>query len=121
MRRCLRCRRRVTGKTSLLRNDCFSMNEEDLVEVERLAQMDSAMNAEPRVSTEVMGTTRRAAGLRSPGLEDRARADAMIWVPSKRVTGSPALEARLDRAIASILEVDGKKIGDEEVDQSADS
>ncbi len=95
------------------------MNEEDLIEVERLAQTDGAMNAEPRLSTETTGTAPRAANMGRVRLDERARADAMTWLPTRKLTGNPALEARLARTIASILEVGRKTAEDEELGQGA--
>src|SRR5271156_2312868 len=97
------------------------MNEEDLVEVERLAQMHLEMSAEPRASTEAMETSPRTAEVAGPSLEDDARASAKAWVAGKRVTGSAGLEVKLDRAMASILEAGRRMSVDEEAPQGADS
>jgi cyclic beta-1,2-glucan synthetase len=93
------------------------MNEEDLIEVERLAHTNIEVNAEPRFSA---GKTPRAAAVYA-NLEDHARASAIMWVASKKVAGSPALEARLESAILNILEVGRKMCGDEEIELGANS
>ena len=97
------------------------MNEEDLVEVERLAQVHLEMSAEPRASTETMETSQRAADVIGPSLEAHARASAKAWVAGRKVAGSAALEAKLDRAMASILEAGRLVSTNEEAFQAADS
>lgn len=97
------------------------MNEEDLVEVERLAQVQLEMSAEPRLSTEGMETSQRAAEVIRPSLEEHARASAQAWVAGKKVTGSAALEAKLDRAMAGILEAARLVSADQDALQIADS
>jgi cyclic beta-1,2-glucan synthetase len=97
------------------------MNEEDLVEVERLAHMHLEMSAEPRASTEAMETSQRAREVAGPSLADDARASAKAWVAGKKVTGCAVLEVKLDRAMASILEAGRRVSGNEEALQGADS
>src|SRR5271163_2087316 len=91
------------------------MNEEDLIELERLAQVHIEMSAEPRASGDEIGTAQRAAEVGSASLADHARASAKVWTATKKATGSAALEAKLDRAMASILEA-GRRVGAEEQD-----
>src|SRR5277367_369841 len=94
------------------------MNEEDLIELERLAQVHIEMSAEPRSSSEEMGTAQRAVAAGSTSLTELARASAKAWTATKKATGNAPLEAKLDRAMASILEA-GRRVGAEEEDDQA--
>src|SRR5271170_5956789 len=94
------------------------MNEEDLIELERLAHVHVEMCAEPRASSEEIRTAQRAVEGGGTSLTEHARASATAWTATKKVTGSAVLEAKLDRAMASILEA-GRRVGAEEEDIQA--
>jgi cyclic beta-1,2-glucan synthetase len=81
------------------------MSEENLAEADRLAQVDSAANGEPR----------------APGtLEDHARSGAQTWIATKKVVGSAALESKLDRAMASIGEAARKLSAEDDLGHEID-